>query len=88
MTNKELIVKLLDSDLNAETNLIKTIGNIAFKPEVKSRWIKAEGHTMQCEHCGCRVSNRACLKMNYCFSCGALMGEPYYKNRYWGDDEE
>ena len=88
MTNKELIVRLLDADLNAETNLVKTIGNIAFKPEITSKWVKAEGRTMKCEHCGCRVSGHACAEMNYCFKCGALMGTPYYHRGLYGEDEE
>ena len=74
MTNKELIIKLLNTDLDAECNIKKTIGNINFKPEIVGSWVRDGQHAVRCDRCGCRVSNKAYIVMNYCFNCGAKMG--------------
>jgi len=73
MTNKELIVKLLDSDLDAEVDLKKTIGHLEFKPETVGRWLPDGQHAVLCDKCSCRVSKKASVEMNYCFMCGAKM---------------
>ena len=75
MTNKELIVQLLNSDLNAEVDLKKTIGNMEFKPEIVGRWLPDGQHAVLCSRCSCRISKKASATMNYCFSCGAKMYE-------------
>ena len=73
MTNKELILQLLDTDLNAECDLRKTVGNVTFKPMTTSKWIRDGQHAVVCEKCGCRVSVNAYPSMRFCFICGAEM---------------
>jgi len=73
MTNRELIVKLLDSDLDAEVDLRKAVGNLEFKPVKQGHWIKDGQHAVYCDKCGCRVSVKAYPNMKYCFVCGAKM---------------
>ena len=73
MTNKELIILLLDSDLQADTDIKKTVGDIEFRPEIISKWIRDGQHAVHCEKCNCRVSYKASQSMNYCFNCGAKM---------------
>ena len=73
MTNRELIVELLNSDLDAEVDLRKTIGDLEFKPLVIGRWMGSDQHSVMCNKCGCRVSRKACSNMRYCFNCGAKM---------------
>ena len=73
MTNKELIINLLDTNLNAETDLKKTIGHVTFKPVVTAKWVKDNNNAVFCSRCGCRVSKIASANMNYCFICGAEM---------------
>lgn len=73
MTNRELIVQLLNSDLNAEVDLKKTVGSLEFKPEIHGRWLSDGQHAVFCSQCNCRVSKRASATMPYCFNCGAKM---------------
>lgn len=73
MTNRELIIKLLDTDLSADCDLKKTIGDVEFKPEIISRWVREGQFAVHCERCNCRVSNKAFQEMRYCFKCGAKM---------------
>ena len=73
MTNKELIIELLNSDLNATTDLKKVIGDVTFKPEVIGKWVKEGQHAVYCNVCNCRISLNASKEMNYCFKCGAKM---------------
>ena len=39
------------------------------------RWVHSEAHRVMCPKCGCRVSMTAAYEMNYCFKCGAKLGE-------------
>ena len=73
MTNKDLILVLLDADLNAEVDLKKTIGHVTFKPVITAKWLKDNDHAVSCSRCNCRVSKIASANMNYCFICGAEM---------------
>ena len=73
MTNKELIVNLLDTDLNAEVELRKTVGDLEFKPVTSGEWIRDGQHAVYCSVCNTRVSIKASAEMNYCFNCGAEM---------------
>ena len=73
MTNKELIVLLLNTDLNAQVDLKRTIGDVVFKPEITGRWLREGQHAVSCSNCACRVSLKASKDMNYCFKCGAIM---------------
>ena len=73
MTNKELVIKLLDTDLDAVVDLRKTVGDMEFKPVLKGDWVKNGQHAVTCSNCGCRVSIKAYVNMNYCFNCGAKM---------------
>lgn len=75
MTNKELIIQLLDSDLDAEVDLKKTIGAMEFKPETLGKWLPDGSHAVICSRCNCRVSRKAAATMMYCFTCGAKMYE-------------
>lgn len=71
MTNKELIVLLLDTDLDAQVDLKRTVGDIVFKPVITADWVKEGQHAVHCSVCNCRVSLKAAEEMNYCFKCGA-----------------
>ena len=71
MTNKELIRMLLDTDLNQEVDLKKTIGDVEFKPVITATWKSDGNHAVVCSHCECRVSKIASTEMDYCFKCGA-----------------
>jgi len=73
MTNKELIEMLLDTDLNQEVDLRKTIGDVEFKPVFRAKWHPDGSHAVFCSRCGCRVSKIASTEMDYCFKCGAEM---------------
>lgn len=73
MTNKELIVLLLDTDLDEQVDLKRTVGDIVFKPVLFSSWEKEGQHAVHCGHCNCRVSLKASEEMDYCFKCGAQM---------------
>ena len=73
MTNRELIVELLKTDLDAPVELRKTVGQIEFKPINIATWQKDGQHAVYCSNCNCRVSVRASLDMNYCFKCGSQM---------------
>jgi hypothetical protein len=73
MTNRELIVQLLSSDMDAEVDLKKTIGDMEFRPALAGRWVADGQHAVYCSHCNCRVSRKASMDMKYCFICGAKM---------------
>lgn len=73
MTNKQLILLLLDSDLNAEADIKRTVGDIEFKPEFVGKWAREGQYAVYCSRCNCRVSLNASKAMNYCFNCGARM---------------
>ena len=73
MTGKELIIKLLDTNLDAEVDLRKMVGDIEFKPVRVGNWVRDGQHAVYCSKCNCRVSVKAYRSMNYCFVCGAKM---------------
>lgn len=76
MKNKDLIIKLLDSNLDEEVDLQKTVGKLTFKPAITAKWVKekgSQGQIVVCSRCECRVSRVSSIKMNYCFMCGAKM---------------
>ena len=75
MTNRELVILLLNSDLDASADVKKTIGDVEFKPEIIGKWVKEGQHAVHCDKCNCRVSLKASKSMNYCFNCGAKMEE-------------
>lgn len=75
MTNKELIVKLLDCNLNAKVDFKKTFGTSGDNPRLSAYWKKDGQHAVLCSSCGCRVSVSASRGMNYCFIRGAKMEE-------------
>lgn len=74
MTNRELIVQLLNCDLDAEADIKKTIGRMEFRPEIVGKWLHDGQHAVVCSQCNCRVSKKSSVLMNYCFNCGAKMG--------------
>lgn len=74
MTNRDLIMLLLHTDLDEEVDLSRTIGtSIDFKPQVTGQWVRAGGHSVICSNCGCKVSINGARSMNYCFICSAKM---------------
>lgn len=72
MTNRDLIVQLLNTDLDAECELVQTDTSDVI-PLAVAVWRKIGQHAVICSKCGCRVSEKACFNMRYCFICGAEM---------------
>lgn len=73
MTNRELMMMLLHTNLDEEVDLTRTIGEVNFKPQLNAQWIRAGGHSVLCGNCGCKVSLNGAKSMDYCFKCGAHM---------------
>lgn len=73
MTNRDLILALLNTDLDAEVDLKRTIGEITFRPETIGVWLRDGQQSVICSTCGCKVSIRASSNMDFCFKCGSKM---------------
>lgn len=73
MTNRDLIMMLLHTNLDEEVDLARTVGTVDFKPALNSKWLRTGGHSVVCEHCGATVSLSGAKSMDYCFKCGAHM---------------
>lgn len=73
MTNKELIQKLLDTDLDAIVDFKKIDGTLEVSPLIRGKWLRDGQQAVICSCCNARVSIKASEEMNYCFRCGAKM---------------
>lgn len=73
MKNRELIIKLLNTDLDAEVDLKATVGEMDFRPQTTGTWLRDGQQSVICSTCGCRVSIRASYDMKFCFICGSQM---------------
>ena len=73
MTNRQLIQRLLYTNLDEPVDMKRVIGDTECRPEILAQWVKVAAHTMHCSNCNVRVSDKAYKNMHYCFNCSANM---------------